>query len=139
MTFLTRSRLQGQEGPQLIGVDTNVLFRLCGRKAALGLLAGAPAAAVRVPVIVFAQLTSTLLRCHRLDKAALIATVESPLSRVELNVEGRSAVIAALRWYRRGTADFADYRAALNRQAGAAPTYTFDQQAASRPAFAQVS
>jgi urease alpha subunit len=44
----------GQEGPQLIGVDTNVLVRLCVRndpdqvKAALRLLSGAPVASARV-------------------------------------------------------------------------------------------
>jgi predicted nucleic-acid-binding protein len=136
----------GQEGPQLIGVDTNVLVRLCVRddpdqvKAALRLLSGAPVASVRVSVIVLAELTWTLLRRYRLEKAALIATVESLLSRVELDIEGRSAVMTALRWYRNGNADFADYLiAALNREAGAAPTYTFDEQATSSPAFALVS
>lgn len=128
----------GQEGPQLIGGNTNVLFRRSVRKAALALLAGAPAAAIRVRVIALAQLAWTLLRGHRPDDAALIASVESLLSRVELNVEGRSAVMAGLRWYRRGTADFADYLAAVDREAGAAPTHTFDEQAASKPAFAQV-
>ena len=136
----------GQEGPQLIGVDTNVLVRLCVRddpdqvKAALRLLSGAPAASVRVSVVVLAELTWTLLRRYRLDKAALIATVESLLSRVELDIEGRGAVMTALRWYRNGNADFADYLiAALNREVGAAPTYTFDERAASISAFALVS
>jgi predicted nucleic-acid-binding protein len=129
----------GQEGPQLIGVDTSVLVWLSLPKAALRLLAGTPAAAIRVCVMVLARLAPTLLRGHRLDKAALIATAESALSRVELNVEGRSAVMAALRWYRGRTADFAGYLAALNREAGAAPTYTFDKQTASSPALVQVS
>jgi predicted nucleic-acid-binding protein len=102
------------------------------------LLAGTPAAAIRVCVIALAQLARTLLRRHRLDKAALIATVESLLSRIELNVEERSAAMVALRWYRSGTADFAGYLAALNREAGAAPTYTFDKQTASSPALVQV-
>jgi predicted nucleic-acid-binding protein len=136
----------GQKGRKLIGVDTNVLVRLCVRDnpdqvaAALKLLSGAPAASIRVSVIVLAELTWTLLRRYRLDKVALIATMESLLSRVELNIEGRSAVMVALRWYREGNADFTDYLiAALNREAGATPTYTFDEQATSSPAFVLVS
>ena len=130
----------------MIGVDTNVLVRLCVRDnsdqvdAALKLLFGAPPASVRVSVIVLAELAWVLLCRYRLDKAALIATMESLLSRVELNIEGRSAVMVALRWYRQGNADFADYLiAALNQEAGATPTYTFDEQATSSPAFALVS
>jgi len=130
----------------LIGVDTNVLVRLCVRdnadqvEAALKLLSGAPPASVRVSVIVLAELAWTLLRRYRVDRAALIATMENLLSRVELDIEGRSAVMTALQWYRKGNADFADYLiAALNREAGAAPAYTFDEQATPSPAFALVS
>jgi predicted nucleic-acid-binding protein len=135
-----------QEGRQLIGLDTNVLVRLCVRddsaqvEAALRLLSGASPASVRVSVVVLAELSWTLLRRYRLDKAALIATVESLLSRVELDIEGRGAVMTALQWYHDGKADFADYLiAALNREAGAAPTYTFDEMATSSSAFALVS
>jgi len=131
---------------KLVGVDTNVLVRLCVRdnpdqvEAALKLLSGAPAASVRVSVIVLAELAWTLLRRYRLDKTALIATLESLLSRVELDIEGRSAVMVALQWYRKGNADFADYLiAALNREAGATPTYTFDELATSSPAFTLLS
>jgi predicted nucleic-acid-binding protein len=48
--------------------------------------------------------------------------------------------MTAPRWYRGGSADFADYLvAALNREAGAVPTCRFDERATSRPAFALVS
>lgn len=127
----------------MIGVDTGVLVRLCVRdnpdqvEAALKLLSGAPAATIRVSVIVLAEPTSTLLRRYRLDKAALIATVGSRLPRGELDIEGRCAVMVALQRYRKGIADFADNLvAALNREAGATPTHTFDEQATSRPAIA---
>lgn len=130
----------------MIGLDTNVLVRLCVRDdadqvdAALKLLSGAPPASVRVSVVVLAELAWTLLRRYGLDKAELIAIVEGLLSRIELDMEGRSAVMTAIRWYRTGSADFADYLiAALNREAGAAPTYTFDERAASSSAFALVS
>jgi hypothetical protein len=93
-------RRRDKRARKSIGVD--VLVRLPLRKAALRLRAGAPAGVIRVRVTVLAQLTRTLLRRRRLDKAALIATLEGLLSRVEPNVEGRSAVLAALRWYRRG-------------------------------------
>ncbi len=135
-----------QEGRHLIGIDTNVLVRLCVRddpdqvKAALKLLSNVPPASVRVSVIVLAELAWTLLRRYRIDKVALIAAVEGLLSRIELDIEGRSAVMTALQWYHDGSADFADYLiAALNREAGAAPTYTFDERATSSPAFALVS
>ena len=130
----------------MIGVDTNVLVRLCVRDnadqvdAALKLLSGARPASVRVSVVVLAELAWTLLRRYRFDRAALIATMENLLSRVELDIEGRSAIVTALQWYREGNADFADYLiAALNCDAGATPTYTFDEKATSSPAFALVS
>jgi predicted nucleic-acid-binding protein len=130
----------------LIGVDTNVLVRLCVRDdtdqvdAALKLLSGAPPASIRVSVIVLAELAWTLLRRYRFDKATFIASVEGLLLRSELDIEGRDAVMTALRWYSSGKADFADYFiAALNLEAGATPTYTFDVSATSNPAFALVS
>jgi len=82
-----------QEDQQLIGVDTNVLVRLCVRddpnqvEAALKLLSAASPASVRVSVIVVAELTCTLLSRYRLDKAALIAMLQDLLSRVELEIE----------------------------------------------------
>lgn len=136
----------GQKGGHLISVDTGVVVRLCVRdnpdqvEAALKLLSGAPAATIRVSVIVLAEPTSTLLRRYRLDKAALIATVDSLLPRGELDIEGRCAVMVALQWYRKGNADFADdLVAALNRETGATPTHTFDEQATSSPVFALLS
>ncbi len=130
----------------MIGLDTNVLVRLCVRddldqvQAAVRLLSGAPAASVRVSTVVLAELAWTLLRRYRIDKAALIATMEGLLSGVEFDIEQRGAVMAALRWYRNGNADFADYLiAALNTEAGAAPTYTFDETAASSSVFALLS
>ena len=77
----------------MIGVDTNVLVRLCVRddpnqvEAALKLLSAASPASVRVSVIVVAELTCTLLSRYRLDKAALIAMLQDLLSRVELEIE----------------------------------------------------
>jgi predicted nucleic-acid-binding protein len=130
----------------LIGLDTNVLVRLCVRddstqvEAALRLLSGAPPASVRISVVVLAELAWTLLRRYRLEKVALVSIMEDLLSRVELDIEGRSAVMMATHWYRTGNADFADYLiAALNREAGATSTYTFDERAASSAAFVLVS
>jgi predicted nucleic-acid-binding protein len=130
----------------LIGLDTNVLVRLCVRddsaqvEAALRLLSGAPPASVRISVVVLAELAWTLLRRYRLEKVALVSIMEDLLSRVELDIKGRSAVMIATHWYRTGNADFADYLiAALNREAGATSTYTFDERAASSAAFVLVS
>jgi predicted nucleic-acid-binding protein len=45
--------------------------------------------------------------------------------------------MTAILWFEHGKADFADYLiAALNHDAGAAPTYTFDRVAAAHGAFA---
>jgi hypothetical protein len=49
-------------------------------------------------------------------------------------------LMAALRWYRNGNADFADCLiAALNTETGAPPTYTFDETTASSSVFALLS
>ena len=129
----------------MIGLDTNLLVRLCVRDdpeqvaSVLKLLSKAPPASVRVSVIVLAELVWTLLRRYRIDKVALIETVEELVSRAELDVEAKDTVMTALDWYRDGKADFADYLiAALNYEAGAMPTYTFDQDAASNPVVALV-
>jgi predicted nucleic-acid-binding protein len=70
----------------------------------------------------------------------LLGVIENLLNRVELDIEARGAVMTAIQWYQTGTADFADYLiAALNQEAGATTTYTFDERAASSSAFELIS
>jgi hypothetical protein len=131
-------RGRGTRGPQLIGVGTSVLARLClragpdqgGARAVFG------CARRTDPRVRHYDCSTRLdtLRRYRLDKTALIATVERLLSRVRRErrtTERRDGRPAS------GSAVFADYRlAALNPETGAAPTDRFDEQATSRPAFA---
>jgi predicted nucleic-acid-binding protein len=130
----------------VIALDTNVLLRLFVRdhperaRAVTKLLADAGPASVRVSTIVLAELVWTLQRRYRLEKGSLIATLQNLLTRSELELEGRGAVMTAIRWYELGDADFVDYLiAALNRDAGAAPTFTFDRVAGSHSAFSLLS
>ena len=130
----------------MIALDTNVLLRLFVRdhpeqaKAVTKLLADAGPASVRVSTIVLAELVWTLQRRYQLEKGSLIATLQNLLTRSELELEGRGAVMTAIRWYELGDADFVDYLiAALHRDAGAAPTFTFDRVAGSHSAFSLLS
>ena len=130
----------------MIAFDTNVLLRLFVRdhpeqaKAVTTLLGDAGPGSVRISTIVLAELVWTLQRRYRLEKVGLIATLQSLLTRTELEIEGRSAVMTAIRWYELGNADFVDYLiAALNREAGAAPTFTFDRLAGGHSAFSLLS
>jgi hypothetical protein len=80
----------------------------------------------------------TLCR-YRRDKTALIATVERLLSRVELDVGGRSGVMGALRAAAPTLRITLRITVSLHSIAKQAPTDTLDEQATSSPAFALVS
>jgi predicted nucleic-acid-binding protein len=130
----------------VIALDTNVLLRLFVRdepeqaKAAAKLLADVPPSSVRISTIVLAELVRTLQSRYRIGRATLIATLHDLLTRSELEIEGRGAVMMAIRWYESGRADFVDYLiAALNLEVGATPTFTFDREAGSHSAFSLLS
>jgi len=130
----------------VIAIDTNVLLRLFVRdhpeqvSAAIKLLSGAGPASVRISTVVLAELVWTLERRYRVGKPELIGTIQNLLSRSELEIEGRGAVMTAIRWYQVGRADFPDYLiAALNLEAGASPIFTFDRLAAANSAFSLLS
>ena len=130
----------------MIAVDTNVLLRLFVRDhpeqvgAAMKLFSRAGPASVRISTLVLAELVWTLERPYRIGKPELIAAIQKLLSRSELQIEARGAVMTAIRWYQVGRAGFADYLiAALNVEAGASPIFTFDRHAAENPAFSLLS
>jgi predicted nucleic-acid-binding protein len=131
----------------MIGIDTNVLLRLFTAdnpeqtEAALKLMRGCGPGSIRITNIVVAELVWTLLgRKYKLEKHRLVEVVEELLRRVELVFESRGAVMMALRWYEGGKADFSDYLiAALNEEASASPTFTFDRMAAGHIAFAPMT
>lgn len=129
----------------MIAVDTNIVLRvlldddLIQLAAVKKLLAGREPGSVRVSLIVLAELAWTLQRKLKRGRVAVIEAVERLLARIELHIENRDAVVTAIEWFGQGQADFNDYLiAALNAQAGATPTYTFDQNAEGHPAFAAV-
>ncbi len=141
------ARVPGVEkvkGRRMIGIDTNVLLRLFTTEnpeqtaAAIKLMDGCGPSSIRVANIVMAELVWTLLgRKYRLEKNRVVEIVEELLRREELVFENRSAVMMALRWFDGGKADFGDYLiAALNEEASASPTFTFDRMAAGHVAFA---
>ena len=127
----------------MIGIDTNVLLRLFTADnpeqtaAAERLIGTCGPNSIHITNIVVAELAWTLLgRAYRLQKSRLIEIVEELLRREELVFENRSAVMMAIRWFESGKADFGDYLiGALNEEAGAIPTYTFDSVASAHVAF----
>jgi predicted nucleic-acid-binding protein len=126
----------------MIGIDSNVLIRLfttdspAQTAAALRLLEVSAPASVRVEAIVLVEIVWVMKRQFRSSKAAQIDLIERLLERQELVFSRRNAIMTALRWFEHGRADFADYLiAALNAEAGARPTLTFDVDAAAHPVF----
>ncbi|NVO13299.1 MAG: type II toxin-antitoxin system VapC family toxin [Rhodoplanes sp.] len=127
------------------GWDTNVLLRLFTadspeQSAAVArLLDGCGPASIRLTNIVLAEFVWTLSRSYKRDKREIADVLELMLQREEFVFENRSALMTAIHWFGKGNADFADYLiAALNDEAGASPTYTFDRSAAAFPVFALV-
>lgn len=128
------------------GWDTNVLLRLFTtdspeQSAAVAkLLEGCGPDSIRLTNIVLAEFVWTLTRFYKRDKAEIVDVLELMLQREEFVFENRGALMTAIQWFGRGGADFADCLiAALNDEAGASPTYTFDRRAAGLPIFALVS
>jgi predicted nucleic-acid-binding protein len=129
----------------MIGIDTNALLRLFTtdspeQMAATNKLIGKRGpSSIRLTNLVVAELVWTLVRHYKQEKKQIIDIVEQLLEREELVFESRSAVMMALRWFEGGKADFADYLiGALNEEAGASPTYTFDHLAAGHIGFSLI-
>ena len=126
----------------MIAADTNVLLRLYvndhdGQKqAALSMLSGVPAGHVRVSVVVLAEMAWALRSVYKQPKKVIANVILDLLTREELTIESRATVFQALSWFNAFRIDFSDCLiAALNEDAGAAPTYTFDLDAAASNAF----
>ncbi|MCC6735946.1 MAG: type II toxin-antitoxin system VapC family toxin [Bauldia sp.] len=129
----------------MIGVDSNVLLRLlvdddkAQVEAVAVLFRGRGAGSIRIPQVVLVETVWSLRRSFRMGKERIVEILANLLGREELVFEGRSTVMTAFEWYRRGNADFSDYLiAASNAESGAVPTYTFDHAAAAHPAFAEL-
>jgi predicted nucleic-acid-binding protein len=126
----------------MIAVDTNILLRVFvaddpeQTQAALALINGRGESSMYISVIVLVEFVWTLRRFYKFDKSRIAAALEAMLSVRELVIEGHEEVLAALKYWRNGKADFSDYfLALLNNAQGAAPTYTFDRDAAEGELF----
>jgi predicted nucleic-acid-binding protein len=121
----------------MISVDTNVLLRLyvdddaVQKRAALAVLSAAGSAGVHVNVVVIAEIAWALKSIFRLSRAATVQVMYDLLTRDEFLIAQRATVMQALMWFGRAKLEFGDCLiAALNEEAGALPTYTFDRGAA---------
>ncbi len=131
----------------MIGLDTNVLVRYIVQDdprqaaAAARLIEGCTARSpgfVSVPVLV--ELVWVLTTAYRHGKALVVAVIRQILRTAELTVEDRDTVLAALREFESGAADFADCLIAhRNHALGCTRTYTFDRRAARGNHFAVVT
>jgi len=130
----------------MIALDTNVLLRIFvaddpeQTKAALALIHGRGESSIYISVIVLVEFVWTLRRFYKFEKSRIAAAVEAMLSVRELVIEGDQEVLSALKYWKTGKADFSDYLIALlNKAHGAAPTYTFDRDAADEKIFELVA
>ena len=123
----------------MAALDTNVLLRFLLQddplqsQAATRLVSAALAAGqmLYVPVSVALELEWVLRSRFKQDKAAVAQTFSGLLDALELRFEAEAALEWALNQYESGSADFADcLHAALARQAGELPLWTFDKAAA---------
>jgi predicted nucleic-acid-binding protein len=121
----------------MISADTNVILRLyvdddaVQRRAALDVLSAAGAGGVYVNVVVMVEIAWALKSNFRLSRKSIAQIIYDLLTREELQIAQRATVMQALLWFERGKLGFADCLiAALNEEASALPTYTFDQAAA---------
>ena len=126
----------------MIAADTNVLLRLYAndhhgqKQAALSILSGVTAGHVRVSVVVLAEMAWALRSVYKQPKAAITNVFLDLLTREELHIENRASVFKALNWYGAFKIDFSDCLiAALNEDAGATPTFTFDLDASALNSF----
>ena len=120
----------------MIGLDTNVLVRYLTRddeaqfRAARRLLEELETSGEKayLSVVVLAELASVLTISYRFDRQTLASTLEQILGTVELAVEDRDLVGAALSEFVAGKAGFADALIGVrNHAAGCATTATFDR------------
>lgn len=128
----------------MIGLDTNVLFRFAladdarQSPAATAALTGDERlddATVICPVALV-EFVWTLTRQHRLSKPRVLEVLDAFAQPPRIAFTNEALVAACIDQWRGGAADLADYLiAALNLQAGATTTLTFDRTAAREPGF----
>ena len=128
----------------MIGVDTNVLVRYIVRddpkQTAIATALIEKRCTLDSPgwinLIVICELAWVLQRVYNHPRGSIASVLETVLTSDELKVEAADTVWQALRKFRKGTADLADYLiGARNALHDAGPTFTFDKRAAIDPDF----
>ena len=131
----------------MIGVDTNVLLRYIleddARQTPKATRFLEDEARVSDPVllngVLLVELVWTLARKEGFDKPDIIAILDELADSPRVAFVPTRPVEVAIEAWRRGRADFADCLiAALNADAGARTTVTFDRVAAAEPGFSAV-
>lgn len=132
----------------MIGLDTNVLVRYLTQddpaQAALvnALMERLVADGERAYVgrIVLCELAWVLAGPYRCDRKTVVTALESIVSTVQFEIDGRDAVLRALGEFRRGAADFADYLIGRTHQeSGCGITVTFDRKLEGCDAFERLA
>lgn len=128
----------------MIGLDTNVLVRYIVRddprqtSAATRLIEQHCTADTPgwIGVVVICELTWVLQSVYGISRDGVSTVMETLLTSNELRVESAETVWQALRRFRRGTADMADYLIGVtNTVHDASPTFTFDKRASTDSDF----
>ncbi len=130
----------------MIGIDTNVLLRLLIRddEAQFGRLvaeidAGAWNDGVLVNPVVVVEAVWVLIKTLDRPKAEVLAFLDDLLATDGLVIQHEAAVARAIAIWRTAKCDFAGCLiAAMNSEAGAATTLTFDRDALKFPEFSAV-
>lgn len=132
----------------MIGIDTNVLVRYIVQdepkqaRAATAFLETACTAEEpgRICLVVLCELSWVLARAYRYERDAIGHILEKLLTAAELEVEQSAIAWRALRAYRTGPAEFADYVIVyLNDSAEVEYTITLDRKAARHALFRELS
>ena len=117
----------------MIGLDTNVLLAwvLSGQSRPLP-----PASAYRLSAVVLAELVWVLTKKLKHTRGFVCGLLEELLDAADIVVDRGESVTLAVRDYRKGPADFADYFVGHDNQAvGCRTTVTLDKDAGRHHAF----
>jgi predicted nucleic-acid-binding protein len=115
------------------GIDTNVLLAWLIDEKSRHLKKDE---VYRVNLVTLVELAWVLDRSFKRTRNEIAETIDGLLTASELSLQEHDVVDAAVRDYRNGPADFADYLIGReNLKAGCETTLTFDRKAARHSAF----
>jgi predicted nucleic-acid-binding protein len=121
----------------MTGLDTNVLLAWLLRGQSSPNLPDGP---YRISLVVLAELIWVLDRQFKRARRELADTVEFLLRTSSVHFDDEMIVVHALKDFREGNADFADFLLMRDDESGGCTTtLTFDEKAARHPGFTSVS